>query len=460
MATLFRSRRVVLPGGVREAGLLVGGDGRVARVLEAHELLDPAHAAGPHLQVEDLGELVLMPGVVDSHVHVNEPGRTAWEGFSTATRAAAAGGITTIVDMPLNSIPPTTTKANLEIKLEAAKGKVHVDVAFWGGVVSGNQRHLKDMVEAGVVGFKCFLCPTGVQEFSSASVADVEEALKELQGTKSVLAFHAEVDLPDVEPPQKDKARKYQTYLNTRPPLMEVTAIRKVAELCQQYKVRCHIVHLSAAEALPIVRNAKARGNQLTAETCHHYLSLASENIPDGATQFKCCPPIRNQKNQEHLWTALRSNVLDMVVSDHSPATADTKRLEDGNFLEAWGGIASVQFGLSLFWTAASERKFTLTDVAKFLCHKPAKLCSLERRKGHIAEGMDADFVIWDPEASFVVDPSAIHFKNKITPYLNKTLKGRVIRTIVRGKTVYEVGKDFPAPQGHLILLSNDMQSN
>ncbi|GLG99632.1 CAD protein [Gryllus bimaculatus] len=286
MATLFRSRRVVLPGGVREAGLLVDGDGRVARVLEAHELLDPAHAAGPHLQWRE--------------VEGNE-----------------------------NSIPPTTTKANLEIKLEAAKGK----------------RHLKDMVEAGVVGFKCFLCPTGVEEFSSASVADVEEALKELQGTKSVLAFHAEVDLPDVEPPQKDKARKYQTYLNTRPPLMEVNAIRKVAELCQQYKVRCHIVHLSAAEALPIVRNAKARGNQLTAETCHHYLSLASENIPDGATQFKCCPPIRNQKNQEHLWTALRSNVLDMVVSDHSPATADTKRLDDGNFLEAWGGIASVQFG-------------------------------------------------------------------------------------------------------------------
>ncbi|PNF40904.1 Allantoinase, mitochondrial [Cryptotermes secundus] len=448
---LFRSKKVLLEDGLQEAGILVGQEGKIDRILRKDELATLQHNA----EVLDVGNLVIMPGLVDSHVHVNEPGRTEWEGYWTATRAAAAGGVTTIVDMPLNSIPPTTTKKNLETKMIAAKGKKHVDVAFWGGVVPGNQNELKDMVEAGVVGFKCFLCPSGVDEFPEVTKEDVELSLKELEGTNSVLAFHAECELGAELVMPSDNPCEYRTFLRSRPPKMEVTAVQLITQLCSKYSVRCHIVHLSAAEALPFVRAAKSSGLPLTAETCHQYLTLNAEAIPDCATQYKCCPPIRGLQNRERLWAALVAGELDMVVSDHSPCTPEMKQTRGGKaqFLTAWGGISSLQFGLSLFWTEARKRGFSIADISRFLSQNPSKLCGLQYAKGQLKEGMDADLVIWDPEAKFQVEKSIIQHKHKLTPYLGKWLNGRVIYTILRGQAVYQNGK-FSPPLGRLVLSS------
>ncbi|XP_066997557.1 allantoinase, mitochondrial isoform X2 [Anabrus simplex] len=444
---VFRSKQVLLDDCLQEAAIVVGKDGCISKVLRAHQLA----SIPTNVEVIDGGENVIMPGLVDSHVHVNEPGRVSWEGYKTATKAAAAGGITTIVDMPLNSIPPTTTVQNLKTKLAAAEGQVHVDVAFWGGVIPGNQAELKGLVKAGVVGFKCFLCPSGVGEFPGVNTVDVVGALEELQDLDTVLAFHAECGLGTAHQGNGDPT-EYETYLNTRPPEMEIEAIRIVCQLCAKYRVRCHIVHLSTAEGLPFIQATKAGGNPLTVETCHHYLNFASENIPKGATQYKCCPPIRNLSNQEQLWSAISSGAIDLVVSDHSPATADLKHLDDGDFLQAWGGIASVQFGLSLFWTQAQKRGLGILDLARLLSQKPASLCGLQNRKGQIKEGMDADLVIWNPNACFKVEDSIIQFKNKITPYLGMQLHGKVIRTVVRGQTVYQDGLPFPPPVGQLLL--------
>nr|CAD7447235.1 unnamed protein product [Timema bartmani] len=468
--TLYRSKQVLLESGLQTAGILVGQDGKIDRILTG-ELLNscddlertmftemslfkvtPPATTVPMFQVVDVDDLVIMAGVVDSHVHVNEPGRTDWEGYWSATRAAAAGGVTTIVDMPLNSIPSTTTVSNLQTKLKAAQGQTHVDVAFWGGVIPGNQDELRGLVDAGVVGFKCFLCPSGVDEFPHVSLSDVETALHQLQGTSSLLAFHAECDLDLEDKERSDDPCQYQTFLNSRPPAMEVEAIRIVTQLCLKYSVRCHIVHLSAAEALPLVHAAKQQGALLTAETCHHYLTLAAEEVPNCATQYKCCPPVRGQLNRELLWKALYEGDLDMVVSDHSPCTPDLKKLEQGDFLSAWGGISSLQFGLSLFWTEARLRGFTFLDVTRLLSSAPAKLCGLQDRKGCLKEGMDADLVIWDPFRSFQVEISQIQHKNKVTPYLGKTLYGVVMRTIVRGNMVYQHDKPFPRPQGKLLI--------
>jgi allantoinase len=413
---LFKSKKVLLEDGLQEAGILVGSEGKINKILRKDELRTLQH----DVEVLDVGSLVIMPGLVDSHVHVNEPGRADWEGYWTATRAAAAGGITTIVDMPLNSIPPTTTKKNLETKMMAAKGKMHVDVAFWGGVIPGNQRELKEMIEAGVVGFKCFLCPSGVDEFPEVAKQDVEAALRELEGTNSVLAFHAECDLGEELKKDTDNSCEYQTFLRSRPPQMEVAAIQLITQLCSKYRVRCHIVHLSAIEALPFVRTAKRNGTMLTVETCHHYLTLNAEAIPDSATQYKCCPPVRGLQNREKLWSALASGDLDMVVSDHSPCIPEMKQMGEGkgNFLSAWGGISSLQFGLSLFWTEAKKRSFSIADVSHFLSHNPSKLCGLQDSKGQLKEGMDADFVIWDPEAKFQVEKSIIQHKHKLKTFM------------------------------------------
>nr|CDO39395.1 allantoinase [Blattella germanica] len=446
---LFRSRKVLLEDGLQEAGVLVGEDGKIERILKQQDLVSPQS----NVEVCDVEDLVIMPGIVDSHVHVNEPGRTDWEGYWTATRAAAAGGVTTIVDMPLNSIPPTTTRKNLETKIIAAKGKTHIDVAFWGGVVPGNQKELKDLVDAGVVGFKCFLCPSGVDEFPHVTRNDVESALQQLEGTNSVLAFHAECDLDEDPVTSQDNPCEYQTFLRSRPAKMEVNAINLITELCAKYKVRCHIVHLSAAEGLPLVRVAKNSGATLTAETCHHYLTLNSEAIPDRAMQYKCCPPVRCLQNKERLWAALVSGELDMVVSDHSPCTPDLKHLGkgDGHFLSAWGGISSLQFGLSLFWTEARKRGFSIADVSRLMSRNTAKLCGLSHVKGQLKEGLDADLVIWNPAASFTVNETIIQHKHKVTPYLGKQLDGQVVYTVVRGHLVYQNGK-FSPPLGQLVF--------
>ena len=403
-----------------------------------------------------------MPGVVDAHVHVNEPGRTAWEGYVTATKAAAAGGVTTIVDMPLNSIPSTVTLPAFHTKLAEAGGKCHVDVGFWGGIVPGNEKELLPMLSAGVMGFKCFLIHSGVDDFPSVDRSDLEKAFQVLQGTSTVVLFHAEVDCGCASTSSSTKGpRKYETFLESRPENMELEAIKLVCEMCLKYRVRCHIVHLSAAKALPMIIKTKEAGAPLTVETCHHYLSLESETIPDGATEYKCCPPIREKSNQEQLWDALKKGYIDMVVSDHSPCTPDLKDLEKGDFMSAWGGIASVQLGLTLFWTNCLRHDMTLVELVNLLCKRTADMASLGHRKGSIKEGYDADFVIWDPDASYTVHKNSIHFKNKITPYMGKVLRGVVHSTIVRGVKVYDKEEQFLGkPHGNFLLNKTDPVKN
>ncbi|KAK4287891.1 hypothetical protein Pmani_039053 [Petrolisthes manimaculis] len=417
----------------------------------------------PKHQVLDCGDLVVMAGVVDSHVHVNEPGRTAWEGYQSATRAAIAGGITTIVDMPLNSIPPTTTLEAWHTKMEAAQGQCWADVGFWGGVVPGNTSELLKMTARGICGFKCFLIHSGVDEFPCVSYQEAEEALIQLQGTNSVLLFHAECDIGETVS-ASDPSEKYCTFLKSRPQEMEETAIQQVISLCEKTKVRCHIVHLSASSALPMIRSAQGRGVPLSVETCHHYLTLTAEQIPDNATQFKCCPPIREAQNQEKLWEAVRDGTIQQVVSDHSPCTPDLKQPGQLDFMEAWGGVASVQFGLSLFWTSGHKRGVSLQEVTKYLSEGPASQASLQHKKGTLKVGYDADFVVWNPDETFRVDESMIHHKNKITPYLGQTLKGRVHKTILRGQLVYDGGHfTTPTPQGTFVYAfprSDDQQNS
>ncbi|XP_030647180.1 allantoinase, mitochondrial [Chanos chanos] len=443
-----RSQRVLYGKEVRPA-LIIIKDGKIHNILP-----DPGDTLYTAGEVLDVGNSLVMPGIVDCHVHVNEPGRTTWEGYWTATRAAAAGGVTTIVDMPLNSIPPTTTLSNFHEKLQAATGQCFVDTAFWGGVVPGNQMELRPMVQAGVAGFKCFLIHSGVDEFPHVTDNDLHTAMKQLQNTGSVLLFHAEREIQQPVAEDGDPS-EYSTFLRSRPDIMELEAIRTVAELCLQYQVRCHIVHLSSAQPLQIIRAARQAGAPLTVETTHHYLSLSAEDIPIGATQFKCCPPIRGMANQEQLWSAVKAGDIDMVVSDHSPCTPDLKRLDSGDFIQAWGGISSLQFGLSLFWTSASKRGFTLADVVRLLCKEPAQLCRLDNQKGNLSPGYDADLVIWDPEKEFKVKEENIHHKNKLTPYLGLTLRGEVQATIVRGRVVYTSGSFSPQPLGKHLLVNH-----
>ncbi|XP_058493475.1 allantoinase, mitochondrial [Solea solea] len=418
-----------------------------------HEILPESNCSvAAHTEVLDVGDSVVMPGVVDCHVHVNEPGRTSWEGFWTATRAAAAGGVTTIVDMPLNSVPPTTTLDHFHEKLQEAAGKCFVDTAFWGGVIPGNQLELRPMIQAGVAGFKCFLIHSGVEEFPHVTDSDLHAAMKQLQGTGSVLLFHAELD---VEPKPEETAdpRQYSTFLQSRPDVMEMEAIRTVTDLCLQYQVRCHIVHLSSAKPLTLIQRARQAGAPLTVETTHHYLSLSAEDIPAGATHFKCCPPIRGAENRELLWSALRDGHIDMVVSDHSPCTPDLKNMQSGDFTQAWGGISSLQFGLPLFWSSASKRGFQPSDVVRLLSQETARLCGLDQQKGSLSPGYDADLVVWDPEREFEISEADIHHKNKITPYLGMRLRGSVRATVLRGRLVYRDGCFCSTPLGKHLLV-------
>ncbi|KAM6963103.1 allantoinase, mitochondrial [Aplochiton taeniatus] len=452
-----RSQRVLVGAEIRPAVILIQ-EGKIHTILS-----DP----GPSVELDaacevwDVGERLVMPGIVDSHVHVNEPGRTTWEGFWTATRAAAAGGVTTIVDMPLNSIPPTTTLGNFHVKMKAAAGQCFVDVAFWGGVIPNNQLELRPMTQAGVAGFKCFLIHSGVDEFPHVTKGDLHTAMKQLQGTGSVLLFHAEQEVNQSTQEEEEDPKEYSTFLKSRPDIMEFEAIKTVTELCLQYQVRCHIVHLSSAQPLPLILAARGAGAPLTVETTHHYLTLSAEDIPAGATQFKCCPPIRGKANQEELWAALKVGHIDMVVSDHSPCTPDLKKLDSGDFTQAWGGISSLQFGLPLFWTGAIKRGFSLPDVVQLLCQKTAQLCRLDNQKGSLVPGHDADLVIWDPEKEFEVKEASIQHKNKLTPFLGVKLQGEVCATIVRGQVVYREGSFSPQPLGkHLFIPSGKSQGS
>jgi allantoinase len=428
---IVRSRRAVLPDGTRPAAVAVSGPA-IAAIGDYGERLEAS-------QDVDLGDLALLPGLVDTHVHVNEPGRTDWEGFATATRAAAAGGVTTICDMPLNSLPPTVSVAALEEKRAAAAGKCWVDVAFWGGAVPGNAAELGPLHEAGVVGFKCFLIDSGVPEFQPLEVAELRSVLGSLAALDALLIVHAE-DAAEIKP---TSGRDYGSFLASRPPVSERRAIEKVISAAAATGARAHIVHLSAAECVAMIAGAKAAGIRLTAETCPHYLYFAAEQVPDGATEFKCCPPVRDSINREALWRGLEAGVIDCVVSDHSPCPPELKAPDTGDFGQAWGGIASLQLSLSAVWTVARRRGRTLDDVARWMAAAPAALAGLPA-KGRLAPGCDADLVAFDPDEAYTVDPARLQHRHQITPYAGRTLTGRVRQTWLRGTALLEGASEAP----------------
>ncbi len=443
---VFRSRRVVTPEGIRPATVHVRGE-----IIEAIADYDAMPAGAEPI---DVGEAVLMPGVVDTHVHVNEPGRTEWEGFLTATRAAASGGVTTLVDMPLNAIPPTTTAAALRTKRQEATGQCLIDVGFWGGVVPGNLRELEGLVREGARGFKAFMCFSGVDEFPGVTEEHLQPAMMELRRLSRPLLVHAEVEGPiDAVAAQISKMdpRSYLTYLASRPQAAEEDAIKLVSRLCRETRARTHIVHHSAANALPLIRAARAEGLPFTAETCPHYLHFVAEEIREGATAFKCAPPIREKDNRELLWAALGEGVLELVASDHSPCTPALKKQELGDFMAAWGGISGLQLGLPVTWSGASARGYSLQQLVKWMCEAPARLAGLEHKKGRIAPGFDADLVVFEPEAKFKVELARIQHKHKVTPYADAGLTGVVTSTYVRGNRVFHQGEHARELKGQFL---------
>jgi allantoinase len=443
---VIRSQRVVTADGERPAAVHITG-GTIERVADWDDV--PAGAA-----LTDYGELAVMPGIVDTHVHLNEPGRTEWEGFSTATRAAAIGGVTTLVDMPLNSIPPTTTRAALAAKREAAAGQCAVDGGFWGGGVPGNQRELAGLVADGVRGFKCFLVDSGVAEFGWVGEPELTPAMQILAGLGVPLLVHAELAGP-IDAASAGLAgadpRHYATYLASRPPAAEEQAIALVTRLCRATGARTHIVHHSAASALGLLRDARAEGLPLTAETCPHYLHFTAEAIPDGATPYKCAPPIRDAANREELWRALAEGVLDFVASDHSPCSPDLKAMEVGDFVAAWGGVAGLQLALPVVWTEASRRGHTLVDIVRWMCAGPARLAGFTGRKGTIAAGADADLVVFAADEEMLVTPDRVLHRHKVTPYAGETLRGVVHATYLRGNLVAERGRALATDLGALL---------
>jgi len=445
------AKQVVIGDQIQSASIHV----REGKIVDVKPFDSVVPSGSKILKLED--ECILLPGVVDSHVHVNEPGRTDWEGFDTATRAAAAGGITVIADMPLNSVPPTTTVKNFEEKLKAAQGKCWIDVRFIGGVVNDNEEHLLPLVEKGVCGFKCFLINSGVEEFSYVSPEQAFLALKKLQSTDVFLMFHAELeeDIDTIRETLKDQdSKEYNTFLQSRPKSMENRAIEMVISLCRESRVRCHIVHLSSSDAIPLIQRAKEEGLPLSVETCYHYLYFEAEMIPRAEPKYKCCPPIREHSNRERLWSALGANIIDLVVSDHSPCTSDLKSKSGGDYLTSWGGISSLQFGLSVLFTEATRRGYSLVDVVRWICEKPAELIGLGARKGKIAVGFDSDFVVFNPTRKWIISKDQILFKNKMSAYEGQEVIGLVEKTIVRGHTVYCDGKIVTedGPRGLLLL--------
>ncbi|MCB9795205.1 MAG: allantoinase AllB [Alphaproteobacteria bacterium] len=436
----LKSRRVLLPQGLKPATVRVSR-GRIAELLP--------HAASADL---DLGDDVLMPSLVDCHVHINEPGRAEWEGFVTATRAAAAGGITTLVDMPLNSDPVTTSVAAFDEKLAAAQGKLHVDVGFWGGVVPGNLAELEPMARSGVLGFKCFLIHSGLDAFPHVGEAELRPAMKTLRRLGLPLLVHAELELPVRNALQDASPREYLRYLHSRPREWEDAAIAMMIRLCRETRCRVHIVHLSSSNALPMLRAAKAEGLPITVETCPHYLCLKAEEVPAGATEFKCAPPIREDENRERLWAGLAEGVIDFVISDHSPCIPGLKLLEQGDFMEAWGGIASLQLGLANVWTEAARRGFDVSDMYHWMCRAPLNFLGLGWGRGSIAMGARADLVAWAPEERFEIAERDIKHRHVLTPYLGRTVLGPVTGTWLGGRRIVEGGEVLGPPRGRPLL--------
>lgn len=417
-------------------------DSRIAKIADFDEKLDAK---------EDLtltGSLI--PGLVDSHVHINEPGRTQWEGFESATKAAAAGGVTTVIDMPLNSIPPTVNVSALKTKQLAAEGKCSIDVGFWGGSIPGNVKDLEPLLEQGVFGFKCFLLHSGVDEFPASNLDDLSAALEVLVKKDALMIVHAE-DSIAIQRSAKPSSRSYAEFLASRPKGAENVAVAQLIEEARRIKGRVHVLHLSSADSLTLIKSAKSDGVRITAETCPHYLSLTAEEIADGATQYKCCPPIREKRNQVELWQGLQQGIIDFIVSDHSPCTQDLKIFEIGDFQQAWGGISSLQLGISIIWSQALERGIPLWQVCTWMSAKPAELVGL-KHKGSIAVGMDADLAEFDPNEEFRVEPTKLFHKNQITPYQGKVLKGRIKQTWLRGALIFKDGVMINSPQGVFLV--------
>jgi allantoinase len=437
MTQAFLSSRVVTPEGVRPAAVIV----EEGRIQSVRSIADTPRAA----QLHRFGDLVLLPGLVDSHVHINEPGRTEWEGFATATRAAAAGGYTTLVDMPLNCLPETTTVAALEAKRHAAAGQCRVDWAPWGGLTGQNAGHLAPLAEAGVAGFKCFLINPGIEGFAMIEKHELEAALPALARTGLPLLVHAELAEHLYPGSDTDDWTQYATYLRSRPDEAELAAIHMLIDLCRKYSFPLHIVHLSTALALQQLAAARSEGIPITVETCPHYLHFCAEEIPAGGTLYKCAPPIRSRENREALWQGLRDGVIDLIATDHSPCPPSMKQ---GNFRQAWGGIASLSVAISVVWTDMRDRNLPLQRLAYWMSAQPSKLAGLHDRKGAIAAGYDADLVVFDPDAEFTLRAEDLQYRHLVSPYLGETLHGKVHATFVRGSAVYDQGSFPESPIG------------
>jgi len=434
---VVRGRRVLTAAGIaaREVGIR---DGRIVAIEPL------GHGLVGRSAIDLADDETLLPGLVDTHVHVNEPGRTDWEGFSSATRAAAAGGVTTLIDMPLNSIPATTNVAALAVKRAAATGQAFVDVGFWGGAVPGNTSDLRPLHDEGVFGFKCFLLHSGVEEFPQLEAEEMEADMAALASFDAMMIVHAE-DSAAIDRAPPPRGARYDRFLASRPRGAENVAVAEVIERARRTGARAHILHLSSSDALPLIAAAKREGVRLSVETCPHYLTLTAEEIPDGATAFKCCPPIREASNRELLWQGLADGTIDCIVSDHSPSTPDLKDPENGDFAVAWGGVSSLQLGLPLIWTEARRRGIGLERVIGWMAHAPARLARLTR-KGNLSLGGDADFFVFAADDGFVVDVARLKHKNPITPYAGRTLTGVVRRTFLRGVEV-----DGTTPTGRLL---------
>lgn len=449
---IIRSRRVVTPLMTRPATIHIDGE-RISKIGEYDDAAPYAGESAVAPQIRDYDDLTILPGIVDSHVHVNEPGHTEWEGFVTATRAAAAGGVTTLVDMPLNSIPATTSVAALMAKAEAMEGKCSIDVGLWGGAVPGNARLLREMLHAGALGFKCFLVDTGVAEFGHLDAEGLEEALDALRDTGAPLLVHAELPGP-IEAARAwldGNARTYRRYLASRPCTAEDQAIELVYDRCAKSGARGHVVHLSSSGGLQWIRRARDARVPLTAETTPHYLHFEAETIPNGATEFKCAPPIRERDNREQLWSGVREGLLQAIVSDHSPCIPEMKRLGEGDFDRAWGGIASLQFGLPIIWSEARQRGIGFEMISRLMSEGPAEIAGIAGRKGKLAAGYDADLVVFAPDETFKIEPDNVHHRHKVTPYAGEELCGVVKATYVRGVKVWDGRQHLGRPAGRWI---------
>lgn len=436
--------RVVTPEGVRPAAVLVS-DGRIAGVVNRDEV--PEGAPG-----FDAGGLAVMPGLVDSHVHVNEPGRTEWEGFESATKSALAGGVTTIVDMPLHSIPPTTSVQAFEFKWEAAQGQVYCDAAFWGGLIPGNAGQLERMAEDGICGFKCRFAPAAVEDFPPVGSEELRAAAAALRRARTPLLFDAELPPSEAAAAElEEDPRRYERYLASRPASLEAGGVALAAAFCRETRLPVHICNLSTADALPEIEAAKAEGLPLTVETCPHYLTFAGEEVDDGRTDFKCIPPIRRAADREGLWRGLVSGAIDMVVSDHNPCVPSLKLLQEGDFGRAWGGVSSLQIAFPALWAQARRRGHGLELLALWCAQRPAALARLSQRKGRLAKGLDADIVVWDADCEFTLQPQMLRHRHKVTPYLGKKLRGMPSAVFLRGKKVFDNGAFLGGAQGELL---------